>query len=97
MTTAFAPTPFPSRVAACKYFCATARGGFQRRERLFFPALARLKVHGPKRKIRRDVALAKLKSFEDRLRTRGIRTLNLIGSTARDESRVMLELFNGQF
>ena len=28
--TAFAPTPFPSRAAARKYFYATARGGFQR-------------------------------------------------------------------
>ena len=52
------------------------------------------RVRGPRAT---QLALAKLKSFEDRLRTRGIRTLNLIGSTARDESRVMLELFNGQF
>lgn len=31
-----APTPCPPRAAARKYFCDTARGGFWRRERLFF-------------------------------------------------------------
>ncbi len=39
MTTASVPTPFPPRAAACKYFYATARRGFQRRKRLFFPEL----------------------------------------------------------
>jgi len=33
MTTALAPTPFPPSAAACKYFYATAPGGFQSRER----------------------------------------------------------------
>jgi hypothetical protein len=39
MTTAFAPTPFQPRAAARKSFCATVRGGFRRKKRLFFPAL----------------------------------------------------------
>jgi hypothetical protein len=38
MTTASAPTPFQPRAAARKSFCATVRGGFQRKKRLFFLA-----------------------------------------------------------
>jgi predicted nucleotidyltransferase len=36
--------------------------------------------------MRRDIALAKLKPFERRLRERGISALYLFGSTARDEA-----------
>jgi len=36
--------------------------------------------------MKRDVALARLKPFERRLRERGIRALYLFGSTARDEA-----------
>ena len=36
--------------------------------------------------MKRDVALARLKSYEHRLRERGISALYLFGSTARDES-----------
>ena len=36
MTTAFAPTLFQPRAAARKSFYAMARGGFQRKKRLFF-------------------------------------------------------------
>ena len=42
--------------------------------------------------MKRDVALAKLRPFEDRLRARGIRALYLFGSTARDESRETSDL-----
>ena len=36
MTAASTPTALPPHAAARKYFCATMRGGFQRRKRLFF-------------------------------------------------------------
>ena len=36
--------------------------------------------------MKRDVALTRLKSYEHRLRERGISALYLFGSTARDES-----------
>ena len=36
--------------------------------------------------MKRDIALAKLKPFEPRLRERGISALYLFGSTARDEA-----------
>lgn len=40
----------------------------------------------PKLSMKRDVALARLKFYEHRLRERGISALYLFGSTARDES-----------
>ena len=40
----------------------------------------------PNLSMKRDVAPARLKSYEHRLRKRGISTLYLFGSTARDES-----------
>ena len=42
--------------------------------------------------MKRDVAFAKLRPFEDSLRARGIRALYLFGSTARNESRESSDL-----
>ncbi len=49
-------------------------------------AIVRCKIPLHNENMKRDVAIAKLKPFEHRLRERGVEALYLFGSTARDEA-----------